>query len=186
MRMAAKCAVGVAGVSRHPLTRGALCPLAFAAHQLNWHPRRLRESAPCRARGVVGRGPGGLRKSLCRGTHRHRRWPARKGRFVGVPSLHPKAPRQLPGRAERGESGARALCRLERRSRGIARLRSGKRAHHRQLWRANSGWLGNTRPVHAALERAGRRRRRPATAFDPDRAVIVPDRGARLAMGSRS
>jgi len=43
VRMAAKIPVGVAGASRHPLTRGALCPLAFAAHQLNWHPRRLRE-----------------------------------------------------------------------------------------------------------------------------------------------
>ena len=26
----------------HPVTRGALCPLAFGAHQLNWHPDRLR------------------------------------------------------------------------------------------------------------------------------------------------
>jgi anaerobic selenocysteine-containing dehydrogenase len=43
VRMAANCAVGVAGVRSHPLTKGALCPLAFAAHQLNWHPRRLRE-----------------------------------------------------------------------------------------------------------------------------------------------
>jgi anaerobic selenocysteine-containing dehydrogenase len=43
VRMAANCPVGVAGVSSHPLTKGALCPLAFAAHQLNWHPRRLRE-----------------------------------------------------------------------------------------------------------------------------------------------
>jgi anaerobic selenocysteine-containing dehydrogenase len=43
VRMAAKNAVGVAGVRSHPLTQGALCPLAFAAHQLNWHPRRLRE-----------------------------------------------------------------------------------------------------------------------------------------------
>lgn len=34
--------VGVAGVANHPLTRGALCPLAFGAHQLNWHPDRLR------------------------------------------------------------------------------------------------------------------------------------------------
>ena len=41
--MAADCPVGIAGVSTHPLTKGALCPLAFAAHQLNWHPRRLRE-----------------------------------------------------------------------------------------------------------------------------------------------
>ncbi|MGO8819378.1 MAG: hypothetical protein ACLQVG_32500 [Terriglobia bacterium] len=43
VRMAGNCPVGVAGVSGHPLTKGALCPLAFAAHQLNWHPRRLRE-----------------------------------------------------------------------------------------------------------------------------------------------
>jgi len=43
VRMAANYPVGVAGVGSHPLTRGALCPLAFAAHQLNWHPRRLRE-----------------------------------------------------------------------------------------------------------------------------------------------
>jgi hypothetical protein len=43
VRMAGNCPVGVAGVSGHPITKGALCPLAFAAHQLNWHPRRLRE-----------------------------------------------------------------------------------------------------------------------------------------------
>jgi hypothetical protein len=43
VRMAEKFPVGVAGVRSHPLTKGALCPLAFAAHQLNWHPRRLRE-----------------------------------------------------------------------------------------------------------------------------------------------
>src|ERR1035441_10284689 len=43
VRMAANYAVGVAGVPTNPLTKGALCPLAFAAHQLNWHPCRLRE-----------------------------------------------------------------------------------------------------------------------------------------------
>jgi len=43
VRMAANCPVGIAGVSSHPVTKGALCPLGFAAHQLNWHPRRLRE-----------------------------------------------------------------------------------------------------------------------------------------------
>lgn len=42
VRMAAGWPVGVAGVSRHPVSRGALCPLGFAAHQLNWHPQRLR------------------------------------------------------------------------------------------------------------------------------------------------
>ena len=34
--------VGVAGMKTHPISGGALCPLAFAAHQLNWHPQRLR------------------------------------------------------------------------------------------------------------------------------------------------
>ncbi len=42
VRMAAGWPVGVAGVSTHPVTRGALCPLGFGAHQLNWHPQRLR------------------------------------------------------------------------------------------------------------------------------------------------
>ena len=42
VRMAGGWPVGVAGVSTHPISRGALCPLGFAAHQLNWHPRRLR------------------------------------------------------------------------------------------------------------------------------------------------
>jgi anaerobic selenocysteine-containing dehydrogenase len=42
VRMAGGWAVGVAGSSTHPLSRGALCPLAYAAHQLNWHPQRLR------------------------------------------------------------------------------------------------------------------------------------------------
>src|ERR1700730_12913761 len=42
VRMAAGWPVGVAGVSAHPVSRGALCPLAFGAHQLNWHPQRLR------------------------------------------------------------------------------------------------------------------------------------------------
>jgi anaerobic selenocysteine-containing dehydrogenase len=42
LRMAGGWPVGVAGSITHPVTRGALCPLAFAAHQLNWHPQRLR------------------------------------------------------------------------------------------------------------------------------------------------
>lgn len=42
VRTAAGYPVGLAGVSGNPLTRGALCPLAFGAHQLNWHPRRVR------------------------------------------------------------------------------------------------------------------------------------------------
>ncbi len=41
VRMAAGWPVGVAGVGSHPISRGALCPLGFGAHQLNWHPRRL-------------------------------------------------------------------------------------------------------------------------------------------------
>ncbi|MFI5096972.1 MAG: hypothetical protein ACHQT6_03265 [Candidatus Acidiferrales bacterium] len=43
VRMAAGCPVGISGVRNHPITKGALCPLGFAAHQLNWHPQRLRE-----------------------------------------------------------------------------------------------------------------------------------------------
>lgn len=42
VRMAAGWAVGVAGMKAHPISRGALCPLGFAAHQLKWHPQRLR------------------------------------------------------------------------------------------------------------------------------------------------
>jgi anaerobic selenocysteine-containing dehydrogenase len=42
VRMAGGWPVGVAGVSRHPISRGALCPLGFGAHQLNWDPQRLR------------------------------------------------------------------------------------------------------------------------------------------------
>jgi len=42
VRLAAGWAVGVAGMPHHPVNRGALCPLGFGAHQLNWHPRRLR------------------------------------------------------------------------------------------------------------------------------------------------
>ncbi len=42
VKMAAGWPVGVAGVSNHPVSRGALCPLGFGSHQLNWHPRRLR------------------------------------------------------------------------------------------------------------------------------------------------
>jgi len=42
VRMASGWPVGVAGVASHPFSRGALCPLGFGAHQLNWHPRRLR------------------------------------------------------------------------------------------------------------------------------------------------
>jgi anaerobic selenocysteine-containing dehydrogenase len=43
VRMAAGWPVGISGVSDHPVTKGALCPLAFGAQQLNWHPQRLRE-----------------------------------------------------------------------------------------------------------------------------------------------
>jgi len=42
VRMSAGWPVGIAGVSTHPVSRGALCPLAYGAHQLNWHPQRLR------------------------------------------------------------------------------------------------------------------------------------------------
>jgi len=42
VRMAAGWPVGVAGMRTHPISRGALCPLGFAAHQLVWHPQRLR------------------------------------------------------------------------------------------------------------------------------------------------
>ena len=42
VRMAGGWPVGVVGVSSHPISRGALCPLGFGAHQLNWHPKRLR------------------------------------------------------------------------------------------------------------------------------------------------
>jgi hypothetical protein len=42
VRMAGGWPVGVAGLKTHPLSRGALCPLAFGAHQLNWHPQRLK------------------------------------------------------------------------------------------------------------------------------------------------
>ncbi len=42
VRTAAGSPVGVAGLATHPISRGALCPLAFGAHQLNWHPQRLR------------------------------------------------------------------------------------------------------------------------------------------------
>jgi hypothetical protein len=42
VRMAAGAPVGIAGAAEHPLSQGALCPLAFGAHQLNAHPSRLR------------------------------------------------------------------------------------------------------------------------------------------------
>jgi len=43
VRMAAGWPVGISGVATNPITKGALCPLGFAAQQLNWHPQRLRE-----------------------------------------------------------------------------------------------------------------------------------------------
>jgi len=43
VHMAGGWPVGVSGDKNHPVTKGALCPLAFAAQQLNWHPQRLRE-----------------------------------------------------------------------------------------------------------------------------------------------
>lgn len=42
VRLAAGWPVGVSGVPNHPISRGALCPLGYAAHQLNWHPQRLK------------------------------------------------------------------------------------------------------------------------------------------------
>src|SRR5579864_2261395 len=50
VRIAAGWPVGIAGVSSHPVSRGALCPLGFGAHQLNLHPQRLRS---VRFRGVT-------------------------------------------------------------------------------------------------------------------------------------
>jgi len=49
VRMANGYPVGIAAKTNEPLTQGALCPLAFGAHQLNWHPLRLRS---VRHRGV--------------------------------------------------------------------------------------------------------------------------------------
>ncbi len=43
VRMCAGCPVGVSGMPKHPVNQGALCPLGFGAHQLNWHPSRLRQ-----------------------------------------------------------------------------------------------------------------------------------------------
>ena len=43
VRMVAGWPVGVAGLQNHPTSLGALCPLAYGAHQLNWHPKRLRK-----------------------------------------------------------------------------------------------------------------------------------------------
>lgn len=43
VRLAAGWPVGVSGMPHHPVNQGALCPLGFGAHQLNWHPRRLRQ-----------------------------------------------------------------------------------------------------------------------------------------------
>lgn len=34
--------IGMVPVAGHPVSHGALCPLAFGAHQLAWHPRRVR------------------------------------------------------------------------------------------------------------------------------------------------
>ena len=42
VRMAQGWPVGIAGMAKHPISHGALCPLAFGAHQLLWHPQRLR------------------------------------------------------------------------------------------------------------------------------------------------
>ena len=42
VRMAAGWPVGISGMKSHPISRGALCPLGFGAHQLNWHPQRVR------------------------------------------------------------------------------------------------------------------------------------------------
>ncbi|QOY89506.1 molybdopterin-binding domain-containing protein [Paludibaculum fermentans] len=35
--------VGIAPVAAHPVSRGGLCALAFGAHQLPWHPLRLKQ-----------------------------------------------------------------------------------------------------------------------------------------------
>jgi anaerobic selenocysteine-containing dehydrogenase len=42
VRMASGFPVGLSGVKTHPNTNGSLCPLGFGAHQLLWHPQRLR------------------------------------------------------------------------------------------------------------------------------------------------
>ncbi|MCL4795507.1 MAG: molybdopterin-dependent oxidoreductase [Bryobacteraceae bacterium] len=36
--------IGITPAAGHPVSRGTLCPLAFGAHQLAWHPLRLRQS----------------------------------------------------------------------------------------------------------------------------------------------
>jgi hypothetical protein len=41
--------IGITPAADHPVSRGALCPMAFGAHQLAWHPRRTRT---CRLNGA--------------------------------------------------------------------------------------------------------------------------------------
>lgn len=41
--------IGITPAADHPVSHGALCPLAFGAHQLAWHPRRIRT---CRLNGA--------------------------------------------------------------------------------------------------------------------------------------
>ena len=51
--MRARCVAGqpvsLAGVTTHPVSRGALCPWGVAAHQLPYHPRRLRKGPAAEA-----------------------------------------------------------------------------------------------------------------------------------------
>ena len=51
----------------HPITRGRLCPLGFAAHQLNWHPQRLRTVRHGRHTFFLGGSASGIRQGMQRG-----------------------------------------------------------------------------------------------------------------------
>ncbi len=127
VRMAAGWPVGVAGVSSHPISRGALCPLGFGAHQLNWHPQRLRTVRHRNTTSSWGEAKAAFAKACSEGpVVIIDGYPGRAASSVFETFLQ-EAKRQLSRGAWLGDSGSGALRKLERRAGCRAGVRLGER-----------------------------------------------------------
>ena len=124
VKMAAGWPVGVSGVSSHPVSRGALCPLGFGAHQLNWHPQRLRTIRHGARPSTFAEARTAFAKACSEGpVVVIDGYPGRAASSC-IRDLRSKTRRQLSCGARRRDAGSGALRNLERRASRCAWLRS--------------------------------------------------------------
>ena len=122
VKMASGWPVGLSGEKTHPNSRGALCPLGFGAHQLLWHPRRMRTVRHRGNASTWAEAQAAFQK-LQRGTGCHRRWLSGTLGFKLVQDFCAKTGRQLSSRLRSGISRTLALSGVDRNSCARSRVR---------------------------------------------------------------